>query len=79
MICVASSKHRSMRLERMWKTTSPGVETAWRAPERISRKGCSSAGRGEPKRRSQASEPMPMMQESAGFEVAKADRAQKRG
>ena len=40
MICVASSKHRSMRLARMWNSRSPGVETAWRAaganlPERM--------------------------------------------
>ncbi len=29
-------KQRSMRLARMWKRISPGVETAWRPPERIS-------------------------------------------
>ena len=40
------------------------METAWRAPARISRKGCSSAGRGCPKRRSHASDPNPMTQES---------------
>lgn len=62
--CVASSKHRSMRLARMWNSKSPGVETAWRAAERISRKGCSSAGRGGPKRRSHASDPNPRTQES---------------
>ncbi len=64
MICVASSKHRSMRLARMWNNRSPGVETAWRAPARISRNGCSSAGRGSPKRRVHASDPNPMTQES---------------
>ena len=48
----------------MWNSKSPGVETAWRAPARISRKGCSSAGRGGPKRRSHASDPNPMTQES---------------
>ena len=63
MICVASSKHRSMRLARMWNSKSPGVETAWRAPARISRNGCSSAGRGGPKSRSHASDPNPMTQE----------------
>ncbi len=40
------------------------MATAWRAPARISRKGCSSAGRGCPKSRSHASEPIPMTQES---------------
>ena len=63
MICVASSKHRSMRLARIWNSRSPGVETAWRAPARISRNGCSSAGRGAPNSRSHASEPNPMTQE----------------
>src|ERR1700757_604733 len=53
-----------MRLARMWNSRSPGVETAWRAPARISRKGCSSAGRGCPKRRFHAPDPNPMTQES---------------
>ena len=30
LICVANSKHRSIRSARMWKSRSPGVETAWR-------------------------------------------------
>ncbi len=64
MICVISSKDRSMRLARMWNSRSPGVETAWRAPARISRKGCNSAGRGCPNRRSHAPAPKPMTQES---------------
>ena len=63
MICVASSKQRSMRLARMWKSRSPGVATAWRAPALISRNGCSSAGRGWPKSLSQASDPIPITQE----------------
>ena len=79
MICVASSKHRSMRLARMWNRMSPGVATAWRAPARISRNGCSSAGRGSPKSRSHASEPNAITQERSAFEVAKPDRAQQRG
>ena len=53
-----------MRWARMWNSRSPGVETAWRAPARISRKRCSSAGRGCPKRRSHAPDPNPMTQES---------------
>jgi hypothetical protein len=36
-------------LARMWNSNSPGVEGAWRAPARISRKGCNCAGRGVPK------------------------------
>ena len=79
MICAASSKHRSMRLARMWNSRSPGVAMAWRAPARNSRNGCSSAGRGWPNRRSQASEPMPMTQDSPAFEIAKAHRAQQPG
>src|SRR3984957_11576353 len=63
MICVASSKQRSMRFARMWNSTSPGVDGAWRAPARISRNGCSFAGRGGPKRRSHASDPKLMTQE----------------
>ena len=63
MICVASSKHRSIRFARMWNSKSPGVETAWRAPARISRNTCNSAGRGGPKSRSHASDPKPMTQE----------------
>ena len=47
----------------MWNSKSPGVETAWRAPERISRNGWSLAGRGDPKSRSQASDPKAMTQE----------------
>src|SRR5262245_51072693 len=66
MICVASSKHRSMRLARMWNKRSPGVATAWRSPARTSRNGCSSAGRGGPNRRSHASDPMPMTQDRPG-------------
>src|ERR1700691_2072038 len=62
--CAASSKHRSMRLARMWNNKSPGVATAWRPPARNSRKGCSSAGRGDPKSRSHASDPNPITQES---------------
>src|SRR5580704_1253608 len=52
-----------MRLARMWNRKSPGVETACLAPERISRKTCSSAGRGCPKSWSHASEPNPTTQE----------------
>src|ERR1700729_3836716 len=52
-----------MRLARMWNSKSPGVETAWRSPARISRNGCSFAGRGAPKRRSHAPDPNPMTQE----------------
>ncbi len=52
-----------MRLARMWKSKSPGVETAVCFSPRISRKGCSIAGRGEPKSLSHASDPMLMMQE----------------
>ena len=63
MICVASSKQRSMRLARMWKSRSPGVETAWRGPAWISRNGCSSAGRGGPNSLSHASDPIPITQE----------------
>src|SRR5437870_4608492 len=63
MICPASSKHKSMRSARMWNKRSPGVATAWRPSALISRNGCNSAGRGSPKRRSQASDPKPMMQE----------------
>ncbi len=63
MICIASSKHRSIRFARMWNSKSPGVETAWRAPARISRNTCSSAGRGGPKSRSHASDPKPTTQE----------------
>src|SRR5580693_8360000 len=59
-----SSKDRSMRLARMWNSRSPGVETAWRDPDRISRNGCNSAGRGAPNRRSHASDPNPSTQES---------------
>jgi len=62
MILVASSKHKSMRLARIWKRRSPGDDTAWREPARTSRKGCSSAGRGSPNRRSHASEPIPITQ-----------------
>jgi len=64
IICVASSKDRSSAWRRRWNSRSPGVETAWRAPARISRKGCNSRGRGRPKRRSHASDPNPMTQES---------------
>ena len=39
------------------------MATAWREPAFISRKGCSCAGRGWPKRRSHASGPIPIMQE----------------
>src|SRR3984885_6291678 len=63
MICVASSKHKSMRFARMWNSKSPGVETAWRAPARISWKGGRSGGRGRPKSRSHALDPNPMTQE----------------
>src|SRR5580658_828919 len=52
-----------MRFARMWNSKSPGVETAWRAPARISRNTCSSAGRGGPKSRSHASDPKPTTQE----------------
>ena len=65
MICVASSKQRSIRSARMWKSRSPGVETAWRAPARISRNGCSSVGRGGANSRSHASDPTPITQESS--------------
>ena len=41
---------------------SPGDDTAWRDPARISWNGCSSAGRGWPNRRSHASEPIPITQ-----------------
>ena len=52
-----------MRFARMWNSKSPGVETAWRLPARISRNECSSAGRGSPKSRSHALDPKPMTQE----------------
>ena len=48
MIWAASSKHRSVRTARMWNSRSPGVATACRGPERISRNGCSPAGRTQP-------------------------------
>src|SRR5262245_55461504 len=59
MIWVASSKHRSMLTARMWKRMSPGVATA-RCRPRISRKGCNSFGRCDPKSLAQASEPNAM-------------------
>jgi hypothetical protein len=46
MIWEASSKHRSMRAARMWKSRSPGVAGATRGPDLISSNGCSPAGRG---------------------------------
>ena len=55
-ISVASSKQRSIRSALMWKKTSPGVETACRAPATTSRNGCRSSGRGGPNRRSHASD-----------------------
>src|SRR5712692_9615474 len=63
MIRVASSKHRSIRCARTWKSTSPDVETAWRSPARISRNLCSSLGLGCPKSRSHASDPKPATHE----------------
>src|SRR6185312_2397782 len=62
MIRVASSKHRSMRMARIWKNRSPGVETAWCCPL-ISRNECRTAGRGFPKNRSHASDPKAMTQD----------------
>ncbi len=47
----------------MWNSRSPGVETAWRDPARISRNGWSSAGRGSPNSWSQAPDPIPITQE----------------
>ena len=79
MICVASSKHRSIRFARMWNSKSPGVETAWRVPARISRNSCSSAGRGNPK------EPVPRVGPKAHdageatFQIAKINCAQESG
>ena len=78
MICVASSKHRSMRLARMWNSRSPGVATAWREPARISRNGWSSAGRGC------AEQPVPGVGTNPhhagkiGLDVAGTHRAQQR-
>ena len=63
MICVAISKQRSIRFARMWNSRSPGVETAWRGPARISRNRWSSAGRGSPNSWSQAPDPVPITQE----------------
>src|SRR5262249_52997982 len=48
---------------RIWNSRSPGVETAWCGPARISRNGWSSAGRGFPNSRSHASDPIPITQE----------------
>ena len=55
------------------------METAWRAPARISRNGCNSAGRGGPKRRSHASGPKPHDAGKASFQVAKFHGAHQRG
>src|SRR5580693_3653149 len=63
MIWVTSSKHKSIRSARTWNSRSPGVAKAWREPALISRKGCSSAGRGWPNSLSQASDPIPITQE----------------
>src|SRR5215469_719474 len=63
MIRVASSKHRSIRVARMWNSTSPGVATACRGPDLISWNGCSPAGRGPgPASRSHAPAPKPVTQ-----------------
>src|SRR5690242_6835900 len=60
----ANSKHTSIRSCRIWKSRSPGVETArWTVPA-SSRNGCSSAGRGPENSRSHAPEPMPATQAS---------------
>ena len=63
MICVASSKHRSMRLARMWNSRSP----AWR-PRGACRRGSRGTGAAppaaaSPNSRSQASDPIPMTQD----------------
>ena len=79
MICVASSKHRSMRLARMWNSRSPGVETAWRAaganlPERVQFR--------RPRRPEEAVPRVGAEPHDAGqapLEVAKFHRAQQRG
>ena len=53
-----------MRLARMWNSRSPGVETAWRPPARISRNGCAAPpAAAVRKSRSHASDPNPMTQE----------------
>ena len=60
MICVASSKHRSMRSARMWNSRSPGVATA-RWPGSGAARGTGAARPGAARRTAgpTASEPMP--------------------
>ena len=79
MICVASSKHKSMRFARMWNSKSPGVETAWR------RSGANLAERMQLRRPRRSKEPVPRVGPKthdagkARFKVAKFHRAQQRG
>ena len=79
MICIASSKHRSMRFARMWNSKSPGVETAWRVscanlPELM-----------QFRRPRRSKEPVPRVGPKAHdagearFQVAKINCAQQRG
>ena len=68
-----------MRLARMWNSRSPGVETAWRAPARISRNGCSSAGRGGPEEAIPGLRPETHHAGKSRFQVAKFHRAHQLG
>ena len=79
MICVAISKHRSMRLARMWNSRSPGVETAWRAA------GANLPERMQLRRPRRPEQPVPRLGADphdageARFEVAKSHRADQAG
>ena len=59
MIWPASSKQRSICVARMWKSRSPGVETARCLSPTSAGNGCSSSGRGPLNKRSHASDPTP--------------------